>query len=275
MSLKSRRTIERFYIIRNTLLAIIIVFIFFKFAFLPLIHRISKSDLHLFIQSLNTYSSFLNVCITFILVVITGFYAFVTHATFNEMLESRRSGIRPLLWIELENSEINYLEDTDENVRQFPFHIKVSNYGRGPAININIIFIIPTSRKDPKREEYVQTSVSHIGKLLPTGSSFSKSVCLHTEPYVIKDRDNEFLELSVFYEDVERNLYAIHQFYDVMILKASGNICWGICYEAMYFMPFLQRKYMDERSDVSLSYDQSKKYLIYSRKMRHRFSETP
>ena len=202
------------------------------------------------VLQISNYSNLILSILTIFLVITTVFYAWITYRMLVEMMESRSAAIRPILWVDLEKPKFNIIEDASCNklgTQQFLCMIKLSNYGRGPAINTDITLSIPyQERTDTTPYNYVRcTPIASVPTNFAPDSVHESIVDTITNVYDPNKYKEDFLKLTIKHEDIERNLYSIVKFYRLNSFKISDkkeNYYWVLKGEEIYFIPFSQRK---------------------------------
>lgn len=160
---------------------------------------------------MNNYSNLILSILTFFLVIITAYYAKVTHELLKQTDDNRRFEIKPNLLIKLSNPDFSAV-DRRPDMRLFSNKINVMNFGRGPAVGITLT----TSVADDNETKGV-SQIKDIPVLFPNDSSCEVGVNIHTSQYNLHDYKEDFLRLHVLYEDVERNLYDLRHVYRLVI----------------------------------------------------------
>lgn len=256
--------------VQNILLALgVILLISLLFPFLR------KLNVRTIPTSLNPYSNLILALLTAILVIITGFYARVTHRMLVQMKESRQSLVRPILWANFDNPEFQASDSPGDEHKTFRTKAHISNYGKGAAVNIKTEYRIPLAWSDEyKCVMPVSTGgTGQIPFLLAPGDSFDMSVWLHTKTYDTMSRDLQYLHPTyltarVLYEDTERNLYQLKQSYYLLRIASFDRYYLHIEAESLHVIPFDERKNVWDDSETL----PDEGTVIFSRRLPWRWS---
>jgi len=249
-----------FYRIRNFIGFILITGLCVYFIVIILYHVFNILMQDAFQQSLNkinNLNSLFLAFLTLVLVLVTTFYAWVTFKMFRVQSEQRKLELRPNLIVSVNDPEFTN-EKHKIRITSFPFHI--SNYGRGPAINTVLEFSIPYSR-DPNTNEFQHMSSSYrINPFLQSNETHSGTKDMYPDLYELDEINKEFLIVSVIYEDIQRNLYSLKQFYDLRKIIITGSFEKSYLFfkgELSFFIP--QRKRIKQGfNDRSFDYEHAK-----------------
>lgn len=265
--LKAYTQIERFYRTRKFVGVIVVLF--------GLIVVLAGLEFRTLVLRINDYTNIILSILTLFLVITTAFYAWATYRMLAEMIESRRSEIRPVLWVELEGpkfDEASLITSNKESTeRVFLDKVKIANYGRGPAINTRLKLSIPyKDGKDATPVNYIESSpIADLPANFASGSFYESEVRIYTPFYDLNKYKEEFVELTLRYEDVERNLYSMVQFYNLFsfpISQEKYHYHWVLKSEDIYLLPFSRRKSVIDEDTSVISFGEGKDKLIFRRR---------
>lgn len=243
-----------------------IVLVFAMFLILIFINLSGISLLQFFLN-LNDYGNIILSALTFFLVIVTAFYVWITHEMLDQMVENKKSEIKPMLWIKLGKPEFREQIIENDTQRFFTSKVEITNYGRGPAIDVNLDIIIPYDEKiETNIPDYIKKQ-EHIRVLFPT--EFNEvEIATDTPPYNINKFKEDFLQLKIIYEDVERNLYSLMHVYRLSIIggKEKNYYNFVLKSEELYFRPFADRKYTYEEDIGFQTFGGGEDKLIFKRR---------
>ncbi len=229
---------QRYYLIKRILWASLII--------LGIVLLIAGINFKPLFSLLNNNSNFIIALLTLLLVIITAFYAWVTFRMLFEMRENRISEIRPMIHIELDSLEGDTDETTDEGELHLNFKFALSNLGRAAAINTTVEISIPVEDGSPDRPgNYVCSKPSKkIPVHIPAGFTDEYNINLYSEKFLLDKYKDDYLEMRLQFEDIDRNLYTSTLNY--RLVRFSNYL--DLLNEEIYIMPFAQRKYVSDRS---------------------------
>lgn len=222
---KSELKYFRFYRIRYIVLIIFIVTSFLLIT-LPFIHSffnlLLQDSIQQSLSKINNINNFILALLTLVLVLITGFYAWVTFRMFKEQSEKRKLEISPNIFIKVIDPEFTLDKSQVNRITTLKFYI--ANYGQGTAVNARLEFSIPHNKNsETGKLEYVSASYEGIHPFFQTNNSKEDTKKIITTIYDIQELTEEFLIISLYYEDIQRNLYTIRQYYDMRRISLSKN----------------------------------------------------
>ncbi|KAB2946441.1 MAG: hypothetical protein OI860_00240 (plasmid) [Candidatus Methanoperedens sp.] len=238
-------------VIFNVVFVIVSIIIFYVLFKVSGINFSTYPDIFLnFAIKMNNYSNLILSILTFFLVIITAYYAKVTHKLLKLTDDNRRFEIKPNLLINVGEPEFS----VDNKYRILSNKINITNYGRGPAVDIKF----KTSVADDNETNAV-CQHRDIPILLPTDPTYEVIVNIHTSQYNLHDYKEDFLRLDVLYEDVERNLYKLKHVYRLVIIQ-ENPVYFVMKSEELYFCAFEDRTSIFEGNFLN-----RKDKLIFSR----------
>ena len=184
------------------------------------------------------YSPLVNVVLTTFIVLLTGWYAFVTRSMWREMVEARRASVRPILDVVVDKPVLDHTNP--EARRDLSSRVRVSNFGRGPGYATRAEVSL---RYENERERtWISTPVDLPDTLAP-GSSKSAAFTIHTFPTPMDEHRAEFLRLAFRCRDAEGHYYLVSQTYDLLAFDL-GNVVsrtWRLRREDVRFAPFTRK----------------------------------
>ena len=162
--------------------------------------------------ALQAHSAALSLGLAATLVLITGYYAFMTAATLREMKSAREASVRPVVKIRLDHFVAR--NDTSSPSVHLESLARIANYGRGAAIDVRLNLTVPWKREAGK-EELVRSSIGEPIPALQPGSAIDVKASTYVNPYQVNFPEKAFFEVDASFEDIEAQYYEIKQFYDL------------------------------------------------------------
>lgn len=255
---KSQIKNYRFYRIKNIAIAFIVTLLLIYLSY-PLIHGfiylLSQDSVQHSIKTINEYNSFIIAILTFFLFLVTAFYAWVTLKMFREQSEKIRVELRPNIFIAV--SDVKFTTDPLSNRRTALIYYMLSNFGKGTAIKPSIDFYIMYDIDSlTSKIEYITYSF-RVDPFFQSGHIINKLETISTQMYELNKFTEEFLIISLSYEDVQRNIYNLKQYYNLVMFDINTKPLSTITLskEMLFFTSFRYRN-----SSSSLQ-DEKKKLL--------------
>ena len=220
---KSQINNYRFYRIRNIALGFVvtIILLFISYPIIRgFIYLLSQDSIQQSLNKINDYNNLIVSILTFFLVLVTSFYAWVSLKMFREQSEHRKLELRPNISITV-NDPI-FIFDKTQNMRTTSFNFLIINFGKGTALNLTIDFHIPyVINQATGKFEYVNSSYRGQNIFFQSTQSEKGGKTIKSNFYELKKFTEEFLIISLSYEDVQRNIYNLKQYYN---LKRFDNL---------------------------------------------------
>jgi len=184
----------------------------------------------------STYTALVNLLLTTFIVLFTAWYAVVTRRMWKEMVDSRLSGIRPLLDIVLDSPELENIEDQ----RTLKNNLKLYNFGRGPAYAIR--GAVSLRYEAPEDKTWIETDPK-LPSIIRHGEEFDSCFEIPAFPTQMDLSRKEFLMILINYQDGEGNYYSLKKTYD---LRADSlgimTRIWQLRLEELRFRKFSRRR---------------------------------
>jgi hypothetical protein len=242
-------------------LAILMIFLF-VYVIIDINAFLISKEGTTFLGNLNTYSNLILSLLTFLLVLITGFYVLVTNQILAQMIEEKQSAIRPIFWVSLDKPKFQESSYPEDESMYFNLKARISNYGKGSAVEVQTTYSIPHEWDEgDKFAMPVSTSRTHPALLAP-GDSIEDTLNISTRIFDIKNIYPDYLRVNVLYEDTERNLYQMQQSYYLLVAPGKPTMHYlHLESESLYIISFKNRKHL--AIDESLNSD--KKTRLFKR----------
>jgi hypothetical protein len=205
----------------------------------------SKIDIDLWalLRTLNDNNGSVTAIATVVLVTITAFYTVATFRLVSVSLKLRSDQIRPLFEI---SARVTGFERDTENRVKLDFEVELVNYGPSPAIGLEVKPSIPLL--DGKGEIYNYVTTDPKPKppsVLHQNVVWKGEFSLHIDNYDAKVFANDFLEMELFYQDVDMNLYHHQESHWMHTSGTEGDkysrFYLSKDYEALHMMPVAKR----------------------------------
>jgi hypothetical protein len=158
---------------------------------------------------------------------------------FREQAEHRKIELRPDIIITVNDPIITIIPER----RTTEFSFILSNFGKGTALNTSIEFYIPFEIKPSGEFEYVTSSYRSQNLFFQFGQYENGKKTFTSQVYELKEYTNEFLIISLTYEDVQRNIYNLKQYYNLSRFDAAPvtKSYLRLCKEMLFFTSFRYR----------------------------------
>lgn len=250
---KSQIKHYRFYRIKNLISVFFGIFVILILVYpitLGLLNLLSQDSIQDSIKKLNDYNSLIIAVLTFFLFLVTAFYAWVTFKMFREQSEQRNVELRPNIFLTV--ADPKFFEDESQNMRTATFQFNLSNFGKGTAINISLEFHIPHDIKKKTGEfEYVSSSFREINPFFQSGNNIEGEKRIFSNLYALGENIDEFLVVYISYEDIQRNLYHLEQYYKLrrFDIKKNPKSYISLNKELLFFTSFKYRNSGDSTQD--------------------------
>lgn len=202
----------------------------------------------------NRYASLVNALMTFVMMSVTVFYAWVTRQMLAEHAEARSAAIRPLFCVR------PTLPSTESEHSALAF--EVSNIGRGVGYRTSVTAAILQGTA----ETIVEVS-SEIPTAFPSGAATIVKIPVRAP--VSSASGEPLLALDVTTVDIEGNLYLLHTVHRTDAWMREHRAPWiptFLILEELYLLSFLSRRYVDT-GWIRLNSEPHARYFkrIYSR----------
>jgi hypothetical protein len=205
--------------------------------------------------------------VTALAAIATCYAAWITGRTLREMLEGRRSEIRPILWVFPKNP--GWKERQGRDTRWFTVELNLANYGRGPAIAPRISVCIPYSHSSTSPGDLTMLHVPDLPPVIANGDSIDVNVQILVATYELPEEhpgirsSGDFLEIRFAYEDAERNEYHGTKFFSLHEYGPLQKTVLHLKYDSLHFLPLSNRSAFVE-SDGSSYVHPDKVETLYS-----------
>lgn len=202
----------------------------------------------------NRYASLVNALMTFVIMSVTIFYAWVTRQMLAEHAEARRAAIRPLFWLKPTPPSA----ESEHSVVAF----EISNIGHGVGYRTTIT----ASILQGTTETMIEVS-SEIPSALLSGAAITVHIPVRAP--VSSTAGEPLLVVDVTTFDIEGNLYLLHTVHrtDAWMLEQQRRwIPTFLVLEELYLLSFFSRRFVDT-DWIRLNHEPHARYFerIYSR----------
>jgi hypothetical protein len=222
---KSNINNYRFYRIKNIVTGFLVMCLLLVVSYLLIqgfLNLLSQDSIQQSIKKLNDYNSLTIAILTFFLFLVTAFYAWVTLKMFQEQSEQRKVELRPNVFLSVSGPKFTI--DESQNMRTTLFQFNLSNFGKGTAINLSLDFNIPNDiNKLTNKFEYVSSSYRGLNPFFQSGNKIEGEKEIISNLYELNKFTNEFLIVLISYEDIQRNLYKLEQYYNLRTFDSKTN----------------------------------------------------
>ncbi len=167
------------------------------------------------------YAPLINAALTILLVSVTAWYAFVTRRMWREMVESRLSSIRPLIFIE--TGALEQKKPPDNELGLVMGGIKMHNFGRGPAYALELSVDVPYEHRNEKSRVETRLKQGIEAKLLPN-ESLAGTFSVYTDQTPLDKPVADFLRVSCRFRDAEGNYFSIQQAYSLSVTELHQKV---------------------------------------------------
>jgi len=195
---------------------------------------------------LNQNSGLLLSILTFILVIVTALYVWITFRMLLSMVRARTKEIRPFLSVDLFKPEVL----ADETQLSILVRFKLTNYSAAPAIATHVVLTIPWKKDATTKNEWISSEPAQpIPTIFEPGVSCEGNVKFFVYQYTTEEEKSSFLEVEASYEDIERNMYWHREFYDLVPFKTDNrSYTWKKRYEELKFLAVENRRFVIDRN---------------------------
>lgn len=221
------------------------------------------------VNELSGYINLILAALTLALVMVTAFYAWVTYRMLNEMVQTRRSEISPSISFRFKLAEISQEplgSKADTHRVIIKTVLQLANYGRGPAINMNVLIGMDLSDDPTVSMTTISPNFeSSMPIILEPGNELKGETVIigrTTIPNILVGRKGEFTfystdsKVEILFEDKESNLYSLVQWYRLGGATRIGSdenyneYRWELREESLFFVSFNRRQLSGSYSEV-------------------------
>lgn len=214
------------------------------------------------LNTLNKYINILNSLFSLSLLLVTAIYVYHSKKIVDLTREKSQRENIPKIYIFPEDPTISASQFGHTRTK-IEFILRVYNFSEVPVFNSNINFSIPYEAKETKETSFCSYSLNEFPKLIKPNSNTENVITMHTHFPIksIEEYKKSFLDISYHFEDLDRNLHIIHQYYDLNIGFEFSFFSWNILLDEHYYIQRQKRKYTNDLS--SIGYLPAEYILVY------------